>query len=81
MFSPSGKAAPAHWRYQEAVIKAHRARLDEVCAQFPTCRYDDGALYAMTITADDLALDGQHLSIAGHAKQAALEWNILGLDS
>ena len=28
-----------------------------------------------------LASDGQHLSIAGHAKQAALEWKILGFGS
>jgi hypothetical protein len=46
---------------------------------FPTCRYDDGALYRMTITAEDLALDGIHLSVSGHRKQAALEWRVLGL--
>jgi GDSL-like Lipase/Acylhydrolase family len=81
MFNPSGKAVPAHWRYQDKVIKAYQAKLADVCKQFPTCIYDGGALYRMVITADDLAPDGQHLSIAGHAKQAALEWRILGLDS
>ena len=81
MFNPSGKPVPAHWRYQEKVIAAYQAKLAAVCKQFPTCVYDEGALYRMTITADDLAPDGQHLSIAGHAKQAALEWKILGLDS
>jgi hypothetical protein len=35
----------------------------------------------VVITADDLAPDGLHLTIAGHRKQAALEWRILGLES
>jgi zinc transport system substrate-binding protein len=29
----------------------------------------------------DLADDGIHLPIAGHRKQAALEWRVLGLDT
>ena len=78
MFSPSGKAVASHWQYQETVIKAYQAKLRQVCKQFPSCVYDEGALYRMKITAEDLAPDGQHLSIAGHAKQAALEWRILG---
>ena len=80
MFSPSGKAVASHWRYQETVIRTYQAKLRQVCKQFPSCTYDDGALYRMRITAEDLAPDGQHLSIAGHAKQAALEWRILGFD-
>jgi lysophospholipase L1-like esterase len=79
LFSPSGKAVPAHWRYSEKVIQGYHAQLEAVCKQFPTCRYDGGALYRMVITAQDLAPDGQHLTIAGHRKQAELEWGILGL--
>jgi hypothetical protein len=81
LFSPSGKAVPAHWHYAEQVIRAYQARLATVCKQFPTCIYDGGALYRMVITAQDLAPDGSHLSIAGLRKQAALEWRVLGLDS
>ena len=81
LFSPSGKAVPAHWQYQETVISAYQAKLREVCRRFPTCVYDGGALYAMKITADDLAPDGEHLSVAGLTRQAALEWKILGFDS
>jgi hypothetical protein len=38
MFSPSGKAVPAHWRYQDQVIRHYQAQLDAVCKPFPTCR-------------------------------------------
>jgi lysophospholipase L1-like esterase len=78
MFDLDGKAVPAHWRYQEKVIQGYQAQLKSVCAQFTQCRYDGGALYRMTITAEDLAVDAQHLSISGHRKQAALEWAVLG---
>ena len=78
LFGPTGQAVPAHWRYQEQVIQGYHAQLAAVCKRFPTCKYDGGALYRMVITAEDLAPDGSHLSIAGHRKQAALEWGILG---
>lgn len=78
MFDSSGAAVPPHWRYQEKVITGYHAQLAAVCKQFPTCVYDDGALYRMRITADDLADDYMHLSVSGHNKQAALEWGVLG---
>jgi len=81
MFDPSGKAVPAHWQYQDSVIKGYQSQLATVCKQFANCVYDDGALYRLKITAGDLAPDGEHLSITGHAKQAALEWKVLGLGS
>lgn len=81
LFSPSGEAVPAHWRYQDQVIRRYQAQLDTVCKRFPTCRYDGGALYRMVIAAEDLAHDGMHLSISGHRKQAALEWQVLDFGS
>ena len=81
LFSPSGEAVPAHWLYQAQVIQHYHAQLEATCRRFPTCRYDSGALHRMVITAEDLAPGGLHLSIAGHRKQAALEWRVLGLDS
>jgi hypothetical protein len=78
MFSPSGEAVPANWRYQDDVIRNYQAQLQTVCAKFPACRYDGGELYRMVITAADLAHDSVHLSVSGHRKQAALEWRILG---
>ena len=81
LFDPSGAAVPAHWKYQEQLFTTFHAKLAEVCQKFPTCVYDKGALYRMTITPNDLAPDGEHLSIAGLTKQAALEWKILGFGS
>jgi hypothetical protein len=81
MFDSSGAAVPAHWRYQEKVITSYQARLAAACKQVPTCVYDDGALYRMSITSADLADDHMHLSMSGHRKQAALEWEILGYQS
>lgn len=78
LFDLDGRAVPAHWRYQEQVIRGYQARLAAVCRTFSQCRYDDGALYRMPITADDLAPDALHLSVSGHRKQAALEWAVLG---
>jgi hypothetical protein len=81
LFDPAGKAVPAHWRYQDRVIRHYQAQVAAVCKRFSTCRYDGGALYRMKLVAADLAFDEQHLSIAGHRKQAALEWKFLGLGS
>jgi hypothetical protein len=81
MFSPSGKAVPRHWRYQDKVVRAYHAQLEAQCKRFPHCLYDGGSLYRMVITTDDLASDGLHLSIAGLRKQAELEWRVLGLGS
>lgn len=80
LFDPAGKPVPAHWRTSEDITQHYLSQLKSVCAKFPACQYDNGALYHMTITADDLAAsDGAHLSISGHRKQAELEWRVLGL--
>ena len=50
-----------------------------MCKNFPTCQYDNGALYHMALAPADLSPDGNHLTIAGLRRQAALEWRVLGL--
>jgi hypothetical protein len=81
LFDPAGKPVPAHWRTLEGIIQRYFGELTSVCAKFPTCRYDDGALYRMKIgTADITPSDGAHLTIAGLRKQAALEWRVLALE-
>jgi hypothetical protein len=81
LFDPSGKPVPAHWRYLEGITLHYLGELKSVCAKFPTCRYDNDALYHMRITTDDITpSDGAHLTIAGLRKQAALEWRVLGLE-
>jgi hypothetical protein len=81
LFDPAGKPVPAHWRTLEGIVLHYLGLLKSVCARFPTCRYDNDALYHMKIgTADITPSDGAHLTIAGLRKQAALEWRILALD-
>jgi hypothetical protein len=75
-----GKAVPAAQKYQDQVFRAYHAKLAEVCKQFAHCTYDGGALYKMKITAADLTPDGNHLTVAGLTKQAALEWKALGFN-
>jgi hypothetical protein len=80
LFDSAGKPVPAHWRTSEAIEQHYLSQLESVCAKFPACQYDDGALYHMPITADDLATsDGAHLAVSGLRKQAALEWRVLGI--
>jgi hypothetical protein len=76
-FSPDGKPQPAHVAYAESVTRHYLAELEQRCKTVPQCRYDGGALHAMRITAADLSPDFRHLSIAGPAKQAAVEWTVL----
>jgi hypothetical protein len=78
LFAPSGKAVPAHWRYLDRIVREYQSRVKSVCAQFPTCQYDDGALAGMKLVAADLAFDEQHMSVVGLRKQAQLEWQVLG---
>ena len=81
LFDPAGEPMPAHWRTLEQITRHYFSELKSVCARFPTCRYDDGALYHMKIgTADITPSDGAHLTSAGLRKQAALEWRILALE-
>ncbi len=81
LFDSSGKPVPAHWRTLEGITLHYFGELKSVCAKFPTCQYDNDALYHMRITTDDITPgDGAHLTIAGLHKQAALEWRVLALD-
>ena len=61
------------------IVKGYQGELASHCAKFPQCRYDGGALSRMAVTAEDLAVDHVHLSIAGHRKQAEVEWAALNL--
>ena len=49
----------------------------ETCALYVVCRTDGGAMQQMDLVAGDLASDLSHLSVAGHAKMAAMVWEAL----
>ncbi len=79
-FDVSGHPQPAGQHAQAVIIRRYLQEVSSACKAVPACRYDGGALHRMKITAKDITPDGNHLSVAGQAKQAALEWDVLALD-
>jgi len=72
--APSGKVIPSHVAYIEKVVTGYDSQLAAACAQVPHCRYDNGAAQRLTVTAADISLDENHLTISGQARLAAAEW-------
>jgi hypothetical protein len=72
-----GSLVPAHAAYLSGVLKGIDAQRAAACSQYPTCHYDTGASEKLTITAADLSIRYDHLTISGNAKLAALEWAAL----
>jgi lysophospholipase L1-like esterase len=78
LFAPgTGALVPAHVAYLQRTLNGYQAALAAACKAVPTCKWDGGAAARMTVTAADLAWRHEHLSIAGHAKLAAIEWAVL----
>jgi hypothetical protein len=75
--SPSGRVVPSHVAYVEKYVTQYEAAQAAVCKQIAHCRYDGGAAQRMTVTAADISLDQEHLSLAGEAKLAAIEWRTM----
>ena len=74
VLSPTAQVEPSHASYIDNVSTAYDAQLASVCKQIPNCHYDGGAADRMRLTADDISLDQFHLTSAGQAKLAAIEW-------
>lgn len=71
------KIVPARETYLQRIVDDYFGIVTEVCARYPTCKTDAGANQHMDLVAEDLTPDMNHLSVAGHAKMAALEWKAL----
>jgi lysophospholipase L1-like esterase len=76
-FDSAGRKHPERMRYQQDVFNHYETRLKAACKAVSACHEDGGALNKLVITADDLAPDYSHLSIAGLQKQAATEWELI----
>jgi hypothetical protein len=79
LFAPTSSAAPgsvvpAHVEYLTQTLKGYDAQRAAACKQYPTCTYDGGAAERLVVTAADLTQRYDHLTVAGNAKLAALEW-------
>lgn len=54
--------------------------LQEVCAQYPQCRFDNNAIFNTVFTAGDVSTrDYFHPSIAGQAKLSSMAWQASGM--
>jgi lysophospholipase L1-like esterase len=71
------KLDPKHEAYLQHLVDRYWGIVTAVCAQYPLCRTDHGAMKKMRLQKRDLGDDLDHLSVAGHAKMAALAWKAL----
>lgn len=71
------KIDPAKEAYLQGLIGDYWKIVTDVCALHPTCRTDGGAMQRFDLKPEDLGPDFNHLSVAGHAKMAAMVWPVL----
>jgi hypothetical protein len=60
--------------YIKKYVDAYDAQLAAACKAATRCRYDGGVARRLAVTAADISLDEEHLTLAGQAKLAAVEW-------
>ncbi|WP_426562515.1 hypothetical protein ACPPVT_17595 [Angustibacter sp. McL0619] len=77
VFDASGAVRPAGVQSMQEIVDTYWRTVVQVCSKHPGCYTDGGAEQAFTVTDRDLAADGNHLSIAGHHKFAAIAWRTL----
>jgi hypothetical protein len=77
VFDATGRPRPAGIRSTQRIVDAYWARIERVCAAHEGCFTDGGAEQRFVPTDRDLSVDLNHLSIAGHAKYAAIAWQAL----
>ena len=70
----SGQIIPKKLAYLESVIHGYESALAAACKQVAICRYDGGAFGRIVDRVEYVARDGNHFSIKGHAKAAAVAW-------
>jgi hypothetical protein len=61
----------------QAIVDLYETAVQQVCAEYPTCQWDNGAAHAMDLEPEHLGPDYSHLSIAGQHALAELEWAAL----
>lgn len=58
----------------EKAIHGYEAQLGAGCERFDRCQYDGGAFGRVIDKREYIAPDGNHFSVQGHAKAAAVAW-------
>jgi hypothetical protein len=72
-------AVPAKEAGLQALVDEYFATIVDVCAQYANCMTDDGAMQQLALAPEDLTSDLDHLAVSGHAKMAAIAWDVLDL--
>lgn len=73
----TGQIDPAKEASLQGLVNDYWTIVTDVCGNYPTCRTDGGAMQGMDLAPEDLSADLNHLSVAGHAKMAAIEFEAL----
>ena len=73
----AGQVVPERLARLEGVIHSYEAQLASACKLFRKCRYDNGAFGRVVDKREYVSPDGNHFSIRGHAKAAAVAWAAL----
>ncbi len=61
----------------QALVDEYFDAIVQVCAKYPRCRTDEGAMQEMALDPEDLTSDRNHFSVTGQAKMAAIAWSVL----
>ena len=77
MYDKDGQIRPDQVKYLQDVVNHYHAELHTSCSVVPQCSTDKGAMQQLDLGVDDLVSDGNHLSISGHRKMAAMAWTAL----
>ncbi len=74
---PEGRIFPKELHRLEKIIRGYEAALEQGCAAFARCVFDDGAFSNAVDKPQYIAPDLNHFSVAGHAEAAALAWEAM----
>jgi hypothetical protein len=69
-----GRLVPKKLVRAERAIHGYEAQLEAGCRRFDQCRYDGGAFGRVVDQRRYISSDGNHFSVQGHAKAAAVAW-------
>jgi GDSL-like Lipase/Acylhydrolase len=69
-----GRLVPQKLARAEKAIHGYEAQLDAGCGKFDQCHYDGGAFGRVVDRRRYISPDGNHFSVQGHAKAAAVAW-------
>lgn len=61
----------------QEIVDSYFRVITEVCSGYDNCLTDEGAMQAMPLVDTDVTPDGNHLTVPGHAKMAAIAWDVL----